>query len=98
LEHLIEGVDMDQPHGGKLDAEKPELRFFDSKAEREQAAIDKAFPGTTNRWPGPGNIAEGEFSPLRSDIPTISKTKISRKFWSMRYSGQRDRNRERNYR
>ena len=33
----------------EIDAEKPELHFFDTKAEREQAAIDKAFPGTTNR-------------------------------------------------
>jgi dipeptidyl aminopeptidase/acylaminoacyl peptidase len=33
----------------EVDAEKPELHFFDKKAEREQAAIDKALPGTTNR-------------------------------------------------
>lgn len=33
----------------EVDAEKPELHFLDSKAEREQAAIDKAFPRTTNR-------------------------------------------------
>ena len=33
----------------EVDAEKPELHFFDKKAESEQAAIDKALPGTTNR-------------------------------------------------
>jgi dienelactone hydrolase len=33
----------------EVEAEKPELHFFDSKADREQASIDKAFPGTTNR-------------------------------------------------
>ncbi|MGH7336946.1 MAG: alpha/beta hydrolase family protein, partial [Myxococcota bacterium] len=33
----------------EVDAEKPELHFFDKKAEREHAAIDNALAGTTNR-------------------------------------------------
>ncbi|HKA14594.1 MAG TPA: prolyl oligopeptidase family serine peptidase [Myxococcota bacterium] len=33
----------------EVDAEKPELYFFDRAAQREQAAIDAAFPGATNR-------------------------------------------------
>ena len=33
----------------EVDAEKPELHFFDRAAQREQASIDKAFPSTTNR-------------------------------------------------
>ena len=35
---------------GMNNAEKPELHFFDRAAEREQAAIDAAFPGATNRF------------------------------------------------
>jgi dipeptidyl aminopeptidase/acylaminoacyl peptidase len=33
----------------EVDAEKPELHFFDRAAQREQASIDAAFPATTNR-------------------------------------------------
>jgi dipeptidyl aminopeptidase/acylaminoacyl peptidase len=33
----------------EVDREKPELQFFDRAAQREQASIDAAFPGTTNR-------------------------------------------------
>ena len=33
----------------EVDREKPELRFFDSAAQREYASIDAAFPTTTNR-------------------------------------------------
>jgi dipeptidyl aminopeptidase/acylaminoacyl peptidase len=33
----------------EVDAEKPELHFLDRAAEREQASIDAAFPGATNR-------------------------------------------------
>jgi dipeptidyl aminopeptidase/acylaminoacyl peptidase len=33
----------------EVDAEKPMLHFFDTEAAREQAAIDKTFPDTTNR-------------------------------------------------
>ncbi len=48
------GALVTSPHSGALwavevDAEKPELHFFDRAAQREQAAIDAALPGTTNR-------------------------------------------------
>src|SRR5262249_38732627 len=33
----------------EVEGEKPELHFFDRAAQNEQAAIDKALPGTTNR-------------------------------------------------
>jgi dipeptidyl aminopeptidase/acylaminoacyl peptidase len=33
----------------EVDGDKPELHFFDRAAEREQASIDAALPGTTNR-------------------------------------------------
>jgi dipeptidyl aminopeptidase/acylaminoacyl peptidase len=33
----------------EVDADKPELHFFDTPAQREQASIDAAFPGMTNR-------------------------------------------------
>jgi dipeptidyl aminopeptidase/acylaminoacyl peptidase len=33
----------------EYDAERPALHFFDTEAEREQASIDSALPGTTNR-------------------------------------------------
>ncbi len=33
----------------EVDAEKPGLHFFDRAAEREQASIDAALPGATNR-------------------------------------------------
>jgi dipeptidyl aminopeptidase/acylaminoacyl peptidase len=33
----------------EVDADRPELHFFDAAAEREQASIDAALPGTTNR-------------------------------------------------
>ena len=36
----------------EVDAEKPELHFFDRAAEREQVSIDNALPGTTNRIVG----------------------------------------------
>src|SRR5262249_18191589 len=32
----------------EIDAEKPQLHFFDRAAEREQASMDAALPGTTN--------------------------------------------------
>ena len=33
----------------EVDGERPELVFFDDESRRRQAAIDAAFPGTTNR-------------------------------------------------
>jgi dipeptidyl aminopeptidase/acylaminoacyl peptidase len=33
----------------EVDGDRPELHFFDAQAEREQALIDAAMPGTTNR-------------------------------------------------
>jgi dipeptidyl aminopeptidase/acylaminoacyl peptidase len=33
----------------EVDADRPELHFFDAAAQREQASIDAALPGTTNR-------------------------------------------------
>src|SRR5262249_20767904 len=35
--------------GVEVDGERPAIHFLDDVAAREQAAIDRAFPGTTNR-------------------------------------------------
>ncbi len=35
--------------GVEVVGDRPGIRYFDPAAEREQAAIDRAFPGTTNR-------------------------------------------------
>ena len=47
---LIRAPQSDALWAVEVDAEKPELHFFDRAAEREQAAIDAAFPGATNRF------------------------------------------------
>lgn len=46
---LVSSPDDDRLLAVEVDGDRPELVFFDAAAERRQAAIDAAFPGTTNR-------------------------------------------------
>jgi dipeptidyl aminopeptidase/acylaminoacyl peptidase len=52
----------------EVDAEKPELHFFDPAAEREQASIDAALPGTTNRIVSTSRDASMAIVLARADV------------------------------
>jgi dipeptidyl aminopeptidase/acylaminoacyl peptidase len=46
---LVHAPNADTLWAVEVDGERPELHFFDDAAKREQAAIDSALPGATNR-------------------------------------------------